>query len=84
MLNVAHVRSDLTVYADECDRCKQYNNFIPIIDTALFSTAMDRGCYYAAINEISTSSEENFLFGCILSTGKSFALSEPELAGWVG
>ncbi len=73
-----------TVYGDERDRCKQYNNFIPIIDTALFSTAIDRGCYNAAINKISTSSDENFLFGCILSTGKSFALSEPEQAGWVG
>ncbi len=73
-----------TVYADERDRCKQYNNFIPIIDRALFSTAKDRGCYNAAINEILTSSDENFSFGCIVSTGKSFALSEPELAGWMG
>ena len=71
------------VYADERDRCKQYHNFIPVTDTALFSTAMDRGCYNAAINEISTSSDENFSFGCILSTGKSFALSEPELAEWL-
>jgi hypothetical protein len=45
---------------------------------------MERGCYNAAINEISTSSDENFLFGGTLSTGKSFALSEPELAGWLG
>jgi hypothetical protein len=42
---------------------------------------MDRGCYNAATNEISTSSDENFLFGGILNTGKSIALSEPELAG---
>jgi hypothetical protein len=45
---------------------------------------MDRVCYNAAINEISMSSDENFLFGGTLSTGKSFALSEPELAGWLG
>ncbi len=72
-----------TVYADERDRCKHCNNFIPVIHTTLFSMAMDRGCYNAAINEISTSSDENFSFGGILSTGKSFALSEPELTGWV-
>jgi hypothetical protein len=66
---------------DERDRCKQYNNFIPIIDTALFSIAMDRGFYNAAIKEISTSLDEKFLFGYILSTGKSYTLSEPELAG---
>ncbi len=29
-------------YMDEHDWYKQYNNFIPIIDTALFSMAMDR------------------------------------------
>jgi hypothetical protein len=40
-----------TVYPDEHDRCKQYNNFIPIIDTALFSMAMDRGCSNAAVNK---------------------------------
>jgi hypothetical protein len=33
------------------------------------------------MKEISTSADENFLFGGILNTGKSFALSEPELAG---
>jgi hypothetical protein len=43
--------------------------------------AMDRGCYNAAINKILTSVDENFLFGGILNTGNSFALSEPELAG---
>jgi hypothetical protein len=43
--------------------------------------AMDRGCYNAALNEISTPSDENFSFGGILNTGKSFALSEPELEG---
>jgi hypothetical protein len=73
-----------TVYADERDRCKQCHNFIPVIDTALFSKAMDRGCYNAVINKISTSSDEKFLFGGTLSTGKSFALSEPELPGWMG
>jgi hypothetical protein len=36
--------------------------------------AMDRGCYNAAINEISTSADENFSFGGILNTGYSFAL----------
>jgi hypothetical protein len=81
---VLQCRAAYTVYTDECDRCKQYNNFIPIIDTALFSMAMDRECYNAAINKKSTSSDENFSFGFILCTGKSFALSEPELAGWVG
>jgi hypothetical protein len=50
----------ITVYADELDQCKQYNNFIPVTDTALFSTAMDRGCYNAAINKISISPDENF------------------------
>jgi hypothetical protein len=50
----------ITVYADERDECKQYNNFIPVIDRALFSTAMDGGCYNAAMNEISTSADENF------------------------
>jgi hypothetical protein len=34
-----------TVYADERDRCKRYHNFIPVIDTALFSMAMDRGVF---------------------------------------
>ncbi len=72
-----------TVYSDERDRYKKYHNFIPVIDKALFSTAMDRGWYNAALNEISTSADENFLFGGILNTAKSFALSEPELAGWV-
>jgi hypothetical protein len=72
-----------TVYADERDRCKQCNNFIPVIVRALFSMAMDRGCYNAAINKISTSADENFLFGGILNTGNSFALSGPELAEWV-
>jgi hypothetical protein len=37
------------VYADECDRRKLYNNFIPIIDTALFSIAINRGGYNTAI-----------------------------------
>jgi hypothetical protein len=45
---------------------------------------MDRGWYNAAINEISTSADENCSFGGILNTGNSYALSEPELAGWVG
>jgi hypothetical protein len=31
--------------------------------------AMDRGCYNAAINEISTFSDENVSFGGILNTG---------------
>jgi hypothetical protein len=44
---------------------------------------MDIACYDAAINEISTYTDENFLFGGILNTGNSFALSESELAGWV-
>jgi hypothetical protein len=39
--------------------------------------AMDRGCYNAAINKISTSADENVLFGDILNIGNSFALSEP-------
>ncbi len=43
--------------------------------------AMDRGCYNAAINKISTFADENFSFGGILNTGNSFALSKPELAG---
>ncbi len=68
---------------DELDRCKQCNNFIPVIDRAGFLTAMDRGCYNADINEISMSADENFLFGGILSTGNSFALSGSELAEWV-
>jgi hypothetical protein len=41
---------------------------------------MDRGCNNAAVNEISTSADENFSFGGILNTGNSFALSGPELA----
>jgi hypothetical protein len=45
--------------------------------------AMDRGWYNAAINEISTSADENFLFGGILNTGNSFTLSGPESAEWV-
>jgi hypothetical protein len=65
-----------TVYEDERDRCKQCNNFIPVIDRALFSTAMDRGCYKAAIKEIA---DENFSFVGILNTSNSFALSGPEL-----
>ncbi len=32
-----------TVNTGERDQCKQCNNFIPVIDTALFSMAMDRG-----------------------------------------
>jgi hypothetical protein len=72
-----------TVYADERDHCKQYNNFTPVTDTALFSLAMYRGCYKAATNEKSTSTDENFLFRGILNKGNSFTLSEPELAGWV-
>jgi hypothetical protein len=48
------------VYVDECDWCQQYNNFIPTIDTAQFSMAIDRGCYNAATNKKSTSSDENF------------------------
>ncbi len=44
---------------------------------------MDRGCYNAAINEISTSADENFSFSDILNTGNSFAHSDPELAEWV-
>jgi hypothetical protein len=44
---------------------------------------MERGCFNAAINEMLTSADENFLFGGILNKGNSFALSEPELAGWV-
>jgi hypothetical protein len=66
---------------DERDRCKQYNNFIPVIDMALLSTAIDRGCYNAATNEKSMSADENFFFGGILGKGNSFALSEPELTG---
>jgi hypothetical protein len=56
---------------------------IPAIDRALFSTAMDRECYKAAINKISTSADENFSFGGILNTDNPFALSGPELAEWV-
>ncbi len=67
----------------EHDWCKQYDNFIPVIDTTLFSTVMDRGCYNTAINKISMYSDENFSFGGILNRGNSFALSEPKLAGWV-
>ncbi len=55
--DVAPPEVQSTVYADERDRCKQYHNFIPVIDTALFSTAMDRGLYNAAINKISTSAD---------------------------
>jgi hypothetical protein len=65
------------------DRCKQYNTFIAVIETSLFSTAMDRGCYNAATNRKSTSVEEKFSFSGLLNKGNSFALSEPELAGWV-
>ncbi len=46
------------------------------------TSAMDRGCYNAAINEISTSADENFSFGGVLNTGNPFALSGPELAEW--
>jgi hypothetical protein len=46
--------------------------------------AMDRGCDNAATNEKSTPADENFSFGGILSKHNFFALSEPELAGWVG
>ncbi len=49
-----------TVYANECDRCKQYNNLIPVIDTALFSIAMDRECYNAATNEKSRPQMKTF------------------------
>jgi hypothetical protein len=52
----------LTEYADERDWCKQYNNFIPVVDTALFSIAMDRRCYDAATNKKSMSPDENFLY----------------------
>jgi hypothetical protein len=66
-----------TLYADECDRCKHYNNFIPVIDAALFSMVMDRGCYNSFTDEKSSSADRNFLFGGILHEGTSFALSEP-------
>jgi hypothetical protein len=42
---------------------------------------MDKGCYNAAINKITTSADENFSFGGILNTGNAFTLSETELAG---
>jgi hypothetical protein len=57
------------VYADERDWCKQYNNFIPVTDTALFSTAMDRGCYNAATNKNQLPQMKTF---CLVA---SFALS---------
>ncbi len=52
-----------TVNTGERDKCKQCNNFIPVIDTALFSMAMDRGWYNTATYEKSMSADENFLFG---------------------
>ncbi len=61
-----------TTEQHERDLGKQHKNFIPVIDTALFSIAMDIACYDAAINEISKYAEENFLFGGILNTGNSF------------
>ncbi len=82
-ISIMSVCWSCTVYADELDWWKQYNTFIPVIDAALLSTVMDRRCYNAAINKISTSADANFSFGGILNTGNSFALSEPELAGWV-
>jgi hypothetical protein len=72
-----------TVYADEHDRCKQYNNYISVIDTALFSTAINRGCCNATTNKKPMSADENFLFGGIFNKGNSFPLSEPELTEWV-
>ncbi len=65
--------------ADEGDQCKQYNNFISVKDTALFSTVMDRGCYNAATNEKSMSTDENFPFGGNLNKSNSISLSESEL-----
>jgi hypothetical protein len=71
----------LVIYVTERDLCKQYNKFIPVIDTGMkISTAMDREGYNAATNEKSTSANENFSFGGILSKGNPFALSEQELA----
>ncbi len=58
---------------------KQYNNFIPVRDTALFSMNLDRRCYNAATNVKSSSTGDNFSFGGILRKDNSFALSEPEL-----
>jgi hypothetical protein len=45
--------------------------------------AMDGGCYNTATDKKSISADENFSFGGILNKGNSFALSEPESAGWV-
>jgi hypothetical protein len=44
--------------------------------------AMDRECHNAATNKKTISADENFLFGGILNKSNSFALSEPEFAGW--
>jgi hypothetical protein len=75
---ISHALIISTLYADEHDRCKQYNNFIPAIDTALFSMAIDRGCYNTATVKKSSSTDKHFLFGGILHTGNSFSLSEPD------
>jgi hypothetical protein len=48
------------VYADELDRCKQYNNFILVMETALFLMAIDRGCYNPATDERSMSEMKTF------------------------
>ncbi len=65
-----------TVYTDERDQCNQYN-FIPLIDTALFSTAIVTRYYNKTTDGKFISVNENFLFGGILYKGNSFALSEP-------
>ncbi len=46
-------------------------------DAALFSMAIDRGCYNAATDKKSPSADGNFSFGGILHKGNSFKLSEP-------
>jgi hypothetical protein len=51
---------------DERNQCKQYDNLIPVIDTALFSMAMDRVCYNAAISKL----------GSILNTSLSHFLNQ--------
>jgi hypothetical protein len=57
------------VYKHERDRCKQYSNFILVINTALFSTAINGGCYIAAMVEI-LRSRTILLFGGILHTAR--------------
>jgi hypothetical protein len=66
-----------TVYLDDCDQYKQYKNFIPVIDTALFSMAIDRRCNNTATVKKSLSTDKNYSFCSILHTVNSFSHSEP-------